>query len=1078
MRTRVCAILLFVLCGGVMATAQNITGTIVGTVQDQSGAPVLSAEITALNTDTGIPYKAATNETGAYVLPLLPPGSYQVIIEVSGFKKFLRDGLRLGADQRLRVDAKLEIGAVSEQVTVSGAASFIKTDQAALGDSFVPEDFIDLPISGNVTNLMQLVPGIAANAQGLLNANVNGSRDTSSDFKVDGATTTNSNNGLGTINVPMESVEEFVVQSGLYSAEFGRGVTQINITTRAGTNRLHGVVYPGHNNSALQANSYFNNAYGVPRPVVHSGSLGVTLSGPVRLPKLYDGRNRTFFTFTLTANRGARPQQIVSSVPTLAMRAGDFTGQPGIYDPATTRETPGVGAGFARDPFPLNRIPASRMDPVALEMLAKSYPEPNLAGANNYVNAGSPTSSGANYQVRADHNFNAKSRITARYLYQPSENVNLMRYPGPGGGAGNIALNERFAPRTLAFEHTYLFRPNLVNSLRYGYYRIHNTRSGADSNQDWPAKLGLKNLPPAIFPVANITGLSPFGGSVLSDIVPSNNQQVADSLVWVRGRHSVKFGGEYRLLDFWAWTPSGPNFTFDTSPTRNAQSLRDGVGFASFLLGLPSNSIVNMVPREPLSYRIRYFAAYIQDDYRVTNKLTLNLGIRWEMSTPRIEKNNRQSNFDLGTLQLRIAGQDGYPSTLFDYAWKDFQPRIGFAYAPFGGRRTVVRGGYGLFFTPSNASGTGSLTTLGPWQRSYTYITQNDITYPYSLQVGGPAHSFDEPYVLSPLTAVTRVSRDYPDAYMQQWSFNVQREIVPGTLVEAGYVGSKGTHLSFSYQLNQVPADRLGPGNAQTRRPYPDRGNILASFSPVGNSFYHAGQLRFRRRLQGGLSLMGSYTYSKSIDDASGIGGAFTVGYSTAQDNYNLRAERSESSFSFRHNLGYSLLWQVPVGKGRYFLNRSGIANGILGGWSASLLSTVFSGRPLVMTTLTNTTGSLGGGSRPNRLRDGKLSGETRGLLRWFDATAFALPDPYTFGNDSRTEPGLCAPGSVNVNMMIFKDFRIGEGKTLQIRSEARNILNHFNPGIPNTIIGNAAVGTITSGSLPRAVGVSVRFVF
>ncbi|MCC6394594.1 MAG: carboxypeptidase regulatory-like domain-containing protein, partial [Bryobacterales bacterium] len=1024
MTQRIFKLQLLVLCCTAIGTAQNITGTIVGTVQDQTGAPVVNAGVTALSTDTGIPYRTVSNETGAYVLPLLPPGRYEVSIEVSGFKKFVRSGLSLGADQRLRVEAHLELGSVAEQVTVSGTPPLIKTDQAALGDSFVSQDFINLPISGNVTNLMQMVPGIAANAQGLLNANVNGSRDTTSDFKVDGATATNTQNGLATINVPMDAVDEFVVQSGAYSAEFGRGVTQINVITRAGTNQFHGVVFPGFGSSVLRANSYLNNAYGVPRPGGSSHSIGATLSGPVWLPKLYDGRNRTFFTFTYAGNWGTAPQQNVSTVPTLAMRAGDFTAQPAIYDPATTRETPGIGNGFTRDPFAASRIPASRMDPVALKMLANGYPEPNLPGPNNYQASGTNQSQGANYGIRLDHNFNAESRITWRYYYQPSEQANLPRFPGFAGGGANAIVNVRYTPQPMSAEYTYVLRPNLVNSLRYGYYRFHLVQSGADSNQDWPSRLGMKNLPPTMFPTVAISGLTAFGGANVAETQPSDNQQFSDSLVWVRGRHAVKFGGEWRLLSYWNWAPGNAgsgNFTFNTSPTWNAQNNRDGVGFASFLLGLPSNSTVNLVPREPLSYRIRYYGGYVQDDYRVSNKLTLNLGMRWEMSTPRVERNNRQSTFDLGTKQLLIAGQNGNARTLFNNAWKDFQPRIGFAYTPFGSKRTVLRGGYGLFFTPANASGTGSMTTLGPWQQSYNYITQNDITYPYSLQVGGPAVSLDQPYVLGPTTAVTWIPRDYPDAYMQQWSFNIQREIVSGTLVEAGYVGSRGTHLSLSYQLNQVPADQLGPGNAQLRRPYPDRGNILAQFSPVGNSTYHAGQLRFRRRLQHGLSVMGSYTYSKSIDDASGIGSAFAVGYSPAQDNYNLRAERSVSSFNMMHNLGYSLLWQMPVGKGRRFLNRSGIANAILGGWSASLLSTVFSGRPLVMTTVTNTTGSLSGQSRPNRLRDGILSGENRGLTRWFDTTAFAQPAPYTFGNDSRTEPGLCGPGAVNVNMMLFK---------------------------------------------------------
>jgi len=1055
------------------ATAQSITGTITGNIEDPTGAAIPNAPVAALNAGTGIAYRTAANEAGVYLLPVLPLGEYRLSVEVPGFKAFARTGLTLSADQRLRVDVRLEVGDMAEKITVAAETPLVRTDQAALGGNFSPALFDRLP--GGVMQMIELVPGAAkVSGQSLAVGHFNGSPDTTTDFKIDGVPATQTQNGLTNTSVMLDLVEELTVQTSNYSAEYGRGSAQVNVTTRAGTNRFRGTLVYYFRNDALNANSYMNNSVGARKSVLRYNDFGGTILGPVLLPKLYNGRNRTFFSLGYEGSRQPSGKLTFSSVPTPAMRAGDLSGQATIYSPATTR--PGPSGGFVRDPFANNLVPKSQMDPVTLKMLEVSYPLPTLPGlANNYFYEGDANKTLDQVNFRADHNFNDKHRLTGRFNNQPNLTRNALAFPGPAGMAYNSSnpRNNDIWTRVISVNHTYVMRPDLVSTSHFGFYRMYTDKSQPGSTgEDWPAKLGLKNLASDNFPRVTISALTVFGGAGYRKSLTASNFEFSESLIWARGRHSVKTGFEIRRLRFDDWNP-GTNtsgaFTFNTLPTLDPRTQRQGLGFASFLLGIPSSTGVNLIPRESFKLRWNFVAGYLQDDFRVNHKLTLNLGVRWEMTAPRTELHKWQSNFNLKTLDLDYAAQNGYPETLYNYNWKNFQPRIGFAYAPFGGSRTVIRGGYGLVYLPVNNSITGVVFTTGPWSRTYSYVSPDSgITFPFTLQQGPPPVSLTEPFVLSPLQASQWLSRDRPDGYMHQWSFNIQREVARATLLELGYVGTRGTHLSADYQLNQVPLALLGPGDAQSRRPYPTRGNITASFSPIGNSTYHSFQARFERRVASGLAWQGAYTFSKSIDDVS----------VSIQNNYNRRAERSDSEFDMTHKLGYALIYEMPFGRSRRFLNRGGITNALLGGWNLSLLSSVQSGKPLAMGTVNNLTGSMGGGSRPNRLRDGALSGEQRGLKRWFDPSAFQLPEPFTFGNTSRTEPRLHEPGVMNLDAMLAKEFRLTETKRLQLRSELTNALNHFNPGAPNTTIGAPAVGTITGGSGGRSLQLALKLYY
>jgi hypothetical protein len=761
------------------------------------------------------------------------------------------------------------------------------------------------------------------------------------------------------------------------------------------------------------------------------------------------------------------------------MRAGNF-GTTTIYDPNTT--TP---SGTSRTPFAGNLIPSTRFNPVARNILANSYPLPTVAGAaNNFTSSGSSPLSNTYLQARLDENISEKNRLTFRFLRWYQTVFNFMRWPGPSGApTKNNVQNNDVQDTTLSAEHTYVVRADMVNTLRFGYFFERQNLFGPGTDQNWAGQLGLTGAGPEEFPYVTISGLANFGGAALTRAIPAANYSLADTLLWVRGRHSIKFGFEFRYLQDKSYTPGGfpsGGFTFDTQPTDNPATKALGNGFASFLLGIPSTSNLSVYPAAPFDIYWPYYAAFVQDDFRVNKKLTVNLGMRWEVNMPYQEAHNYMSAFNLTTWQLNYAGQNGYPTTLFNPNYKSWGPRLGFAYSPYESGRTVIRGGYGLFWMGNSAIGGAPFTGVGPWAQNLSYPTPDGITFPITLSGGFPAVALNAPVVISPSLSVNTVQRNFTPPYMQMWNLNVQRQVGVHTLVQVGYVANNGHHLASNMELNQVPPKLLGPGNAQSNRPYPNVGSIRdgAASTPIGNSTYQSLQILMQRRFQHGVSAQVAYTFSKSIDDFQG-NGSFGSFQTTATQNYDdIRAEKSVSVFNQPNKLEWSFVWQLPVGKGRDFLNRDDWVGAVLGGWTLSTLSSLEDGFPLVMTTAQNLTGSIDGGSRPNRLASGALSGSPRSIYRWFNTSAFVSPAPYTFGNDSRTEPWLTAPGALNISAMLQRQFRFTEKRNLELRCQAANATNHFNPGIPNTSVGSPGVGTITSGNAGRSLQLALRFHF
>ena len=1082
-------------------SAQLLTGTLSGEISDPSGAKIPGVAVSAKNLDTNLQYRTKGNDAGVYSLPLLPTGKYELTVEAAGFRAFVRTGLQLGSDQHLRVDVKLELGAVTDAITVGGEAPLLRTEEATLGSRFNTTAFENLPVSRSVTNVLRTVPGVTPNptgyGNGIADGDINGGRSATSSILIDGVSAefTNLNVNGGGAGQPgylpiLEAVDEVTIQTANYSAETGRGGASVRITTRPGTNTFHGALFHFFQNDKLNANAFFNNATGASRPQQRYNLFGGTLAGPVLIPKIYDGHNRTFFTFAYEGTRQISYANRISTVPTVAMRAGDFTGLAQIFDPASFQAA--AGGAFSATAFPDNKVPANRIAQQSAAILPY-YPAPNQPGSvSNYSYLQSLSNNTDSINLRGDHTFSDKNRVSVRYGRISNAGKNPVPLAGPAGaGSDSVYLDAVNVLHNFSASHTYVFTPTAFNDFRFGYFQVWGTTGGPGQSEGWASKLGFPQISADKFPLVNMSTYAALGGSNVADLYPARNVDIVDTVAILRGRHSLKMGGQFRTLVFFDGRGTGVSFSFDTQATYNpltgATRAATGNSFASFLLGVPSNTTTQTRQPGYFQFREKYYALFVQDDFKATSRLTLNFGLRWESTTPRAEDNDLQTVFNLQTLNVDIAGKNGYSRTLHDQDWRNFSPRFGFAYNL--AKNTVVRGGYGIFFLPTDVSG-NAFTNPGPGQATNTYVANgaanlfpvtfaNFATTAQIPVLGGPI-------VVSPNSNVSWLPRDYPNASQQQWNLNIQHQLPRGVLTEIGYVGNHASHLEFSRNLNQISlANLTAPGfpTLQSRRPYPTVGNIsTVRNDPMGDSNYHSLQAHVQKRLASSIAFDVAYTFGKVIDNASDVLAFRQINIVTnPQDNYNLRAERSLATFNRTHTLSFNTIWQVPVGKGRRLLNHGGLSDAVLGGWSLSTIAAAYSGLPLVMgvanaNAITNT---LGGSLRPNRSGCAALPGSERSIANWFSAAAFSAPTPNMFGNTSRTEPCVSGPGLVNFDLLLAKQFRLRETVRLNLRGEFFNSFNHFNPGNPNSTIGNPGVGRINSAQGSARTGqLSLRLVF
>jgi hypothetical protein len=1026
------------------ALGQSFRGTILGTVRDASGAVLPGVTITVTDQGTNVRRTAVTNETGDFVMPELAVATYSLTAELPGFKKEVLSGLDLSVDQRLRANVRMEIGNIAETVEVRAETPLIASDSATVGTVIDNRKVVELPLNGRqFLQLNLLVPGAVPGTFGSQLStqggaiSVNGMREAGNNFLLDGVDNNDLAINLFSVSPSVDSIQEFKLQSSTYSAEYGKQAgAQINVTTKSGTNSIHGTLFEFIRNDNLDAKNFFDKP-SAPTPEFKRNQFGGSIGGPI-------AKDKTFWFANYDGTRIRKGITRTALIPTLLERAGDFSQTPGLTlrDPLTGQ------------PFAGNRIPPNRIDPVGAK-IAGMYPNPNVTNpAQNFVS--SPIMRRRIDQVtgRVDHRFGNNDQIFGRYTlnddprfdtFEPFSRVTDI----PGYGA--FTENRQ---QVAGIGWTHIFSPKFFSEVRLGYNRFKGAILQENINKDISTQLGIRNVStvPDDFgwPLFSMTGYSNIGEATnLPQNRRDNTYEVKDILSYTTGRHAIKGGIELREFQNYILfdTVARGTLTFNGSFSNNA--------IGDLLLGIPFNAQLN-VPDGGLTasnviYQ-RFFSVgwFLQDDWKVSPKLTLNLGLRYGANQPIKEKRNRLSKFSLEQGKLVVAGRDGQAETLYDWDKNNFAPRFGFAWTPVGSR-TVLRGGYGVFYDTKLTNNFTGMSLNTPFRTLYVFQNAAGQAPAFVLNGLFPSNLSTAP---AATLAVNGVQQKFPDGYSQQWSFNVQREIGNSLMVELGYVGSKGTKLDRGYNPNQPPA---GPGNAaqiQARRPFPQYSAMTYRIAEA-SSIYHSGQVRVEKRYSQGISFLASYTWSKAIDNAS----LWNAG---AQNSFDLRGERGPSNFDLRHRMSYSYTWDLPFGReGGRLKNLSPVADAFLGGWQFSGIVSLQTGQPITPGAPGDRANIGAGGQRPNAIANPNLPRSQRDPSRWFNPAAYTLAELYTFGNAARNS--IEGPGVNNFDLSLSKNFKVRERGRIQFRTEFFNAFNHPNFDPPNGV----ATTVLTAAGAP-----------
>ena len=1102
--------------------SQTFRAQLTGVVTDASNAVILGAEITATNLETGISYTAASNEQGIYRLLNLQPGQYRLTGRLSGFKTFSQEPITLPVGSSLTMNIKLEVGDVADQVTVVGEAPLLESESSSFGQVVNEEAISEMPLGvRNPINLVVMTPGVVTGSNfGLdgLVGNVEQGRDQwGGDFQMgggktltnevllDGSPNTSVDRGYMAYSPPVDSTQEFKVEANSFSAEFDRttgGV--VNIVTKGGTNKVKGTVYNYHRNSGLDANNFFFNRSGREKPPSwQRNQFGGNLGGPIF-------RNRTFFFANYEGLRQAVPFTRISTVPTAEQRAGDFSRTMAangrlivIYDPLTLqRSAAGV---LSRSPFPGNVVPSGRIDPVGRNII-NFYPEPNQPGnavtfASNYIANNNAKSNAENVGGRIDHNIGQANRIFGRASWKRDKREAAQPWDLPSANDG--APTDRAANFTVSDFHT--FSATLTAEVRASLAR-HHTQEISPSYGFDVAKLGF----PAYYKDAN----KPFYPSIsVADFASQGRTRYYDQIrdTWaLQGnvsklfkRHTLKAGADFRVPRFQLDRNlnAGGQFAFTRGFTQGVDPLRAsanaGHGGASLLLGMGASGSVATTGVFDLTRR--YHGFYLQDNWKVTSRLTLNLGLRYSVELGQFESENRMAFMDLESTSplsqavgfplrglSRYVGVDGNPRSLVDTDRNNFAPRFGFGYLL--GDKIAIRGGYGIFYAPAWISAYDTNVYPGwnantPWVPSLDGgLTPHDlISNPFPQGFNKPSGNRDPLFLVG--QAMTGWTRQEAVGYAQQWNFTIQRQMSKSLLLEGAYWANKGTKMEnrSGWEENFLPNRYLPLGTALnqlvdnpffgyisrgavssarvTRRqlllPFPQYTSVVRTGPSVGNSIYHAFTLRAEKRLSHGLSFLGSYTVSKTIDD-----------YDTRPyDMENRRLDRAVSATDVPQRLVFSGIWAAPVGKGKaYLAHLPPVLDGVLGGWTVSTISTFQRGQPLSVARATVNDG-----------RSAKLDNPTIDL--WFDPTVFTPALPFTYGNTGRTLPDVRADGIRSFDFAIAKNFRFQERYRIRFRADLFNAFNTPQFGRPNMSITAVNVGRVTSqANRPRSIQFGLQF--
>ncbi|MGA2714452.1 MAG: carboxypeptidase-like regulatory domain-containing protein [Bryobacteraceae bacterium] len=1049
---------------------QGGDAVVVGTVLDSSQAAVQSARVTLTHLATGAVIQILTGERGDYRTPPVRIGEYTISIEAAGFRGFNQRGLVLDIGDVREVDAVLQVGQVSDSVNVEASAPLLQTADSTVGTVVNNKQIEDLPLNGrDYLQLAALSSGTVPSTS-TVGISIGGQIGSQAGFLLDGMDN-NSQTILPThgnqkevIKPSVDAIAEFKVVTNGYAAEFGRSSSGVvSVPIKSGTNQLHGTAYEFLRNDVIDAKNLFAKA----KPPYKRNDYGASAGAPIIRNKLF-----IFGDFEIFGIRQSTTE--VDSVPTLAERQGIFPGT--IYDPTTYSSATGQRAPFAN-----NQIPASLMDPAALTAI-NWYPKPQTSGAtNNFIYNSPANQSEQKWDLRGDYILSDRQNLFFRYSVQNQNNIAVSTLPPtPQVGLITSALPSTIDGHGFVLGYNYVLSPSLIASAHTGWnYFLDSSVTPNPTNLNHVLGLPGLGLSTSLAGLS-ITGLTSLGGAGLT-ISGAQDRQLAGDLTWIKGAHTIKFGTQAYWLqtNFDSGQQFNGTFSFTGQYTRNSSTLAGGSGIADFLLGdAASSSISNLAY---LEFRTPWTHFFVQDDWKVSRHLTLNIGLRYELSPPPVEKNNQISNFNIdgnpASPQLVVAGSQG--SSYEDRALQDvhhlqFAPRFGFAYS-LPDEKTVVRGGYGIFY--SNIIMQGGMQSMEinpPFHLRVNLSTNPNV--PSLVLSNGFA-----PNALSTATATNVSLVSYQTSNLpptaQEYNLDIQRQLPGGILLEVGYYGNKFDHMTW--QTDGNPATP-GPGNVNSNRRYlsvlvPGQSAITLAdvlrVSEDGYSRYNALQAKVEKRYTRGLTFIGAYAWSKtmSLGDTSGV-----------QNALNWNADRAVSTQDMTQHFVGSAVYALPFGKGKTFgsgWNRW--VNGALGGWSVGPIVTVNTGMPINLSVNgdpanTGSTGVVGITDRPNVVGNPQLANPT--VQEWFNTAAFAPNAKYTFGNAGRNI--LRGPGLVNLDIAAHKSFQITERISAQLRLESFNATNTPALGNPNTVVGNPLFGQITSAGAARDNQIGLKILF